>query len=421
MSHLLPRTWTSNALGGTRRQRATCHYNAYSPDPLSGREFQLDGDMAADVADAEIAITRLNENAAALVNTEALARILMRAEAVASSRIEGLRIGARRLLRAEVSEREGARPIDVTASEILRNIAAMDYGLANLSVGDNISLDLLLETHRRLLAGSIIREHGGRLRNSQNWIGGNEFNPCGATYVPPPPEFVTPLMRDLLEFCNDDSLPAVAQAAIAHAQFETIHPFVDGNGRIGRVLIHQILRRRGLAVRVLAPVSLVLAARAEAYVQSLTLFRYVGDVDSKEAHEGVNLLMGSFAAACSLAVAEATHFESIAQDIEGQWRSAVGNVRSNSTTDRLLKVLSGASVVTTNGVAEILGCSWNAANTAVNNLVTAKVLQQVTLGKRNRAFEAPRMIEAFTNLEMDLTTPSGLSGQESSQLNSEAD
>jgi len=413
MSQLLPRTWTSDAVGGTRRQRASCDYHAYSPDPLSGRQIQLDGDVAADVADAETAIARLNENAAALDNTEALARILMRAEAVASSRIEGLRIGAHRLLRAEVSQRVGARPVDVTTNEILRNIEAMDYGLANLSVGDKISLDLLLETHRQLLAGSIIREQGGRLRHSQNWIGGNEFNPCGAAYVPPPPELVRPLMDDLLNFSNDDSLPAVAQAAIAHAQFETIHPFADGNGRIGRVLIHQVLRRRGLAVRVLAPVSLVLAARADAYVQSLTGFRYVGEVGSEEAHEGVNLLMGSFAASCSLAVAQATQFESVAQEIEVEWRTAVGNVRSRSTTDRLLKVLCGAPVVTTNGVAQILGCSYNAANAAIENLVTAKVLQQITLGKRNRAFEAPRMIEAFTNLESALTTPSESPGQES--------
>jgi hypothetical protein len=129
-------------------------------------------------------------------------------------------------------------------------------------------------------------------------------------------------------------------------------------------------------------------------------------VGSEEAHEGVNLLMGSFTASCTLAVAQATQFESIAQGIEVEWRTAVGSVRSQSATDRLIKNLCGAPVVTTNGVKEILDCSYNAANSAIKNLVTAKVLQQITLGKRNRAFEAPRMIEAFTNLESALSTPS---------------
>lgn len=104
----------------------------------------------------------------------------------------------------------------------------------------------------------VSENHGGRLRTLQNWIGGSAYNPCSAEFVPPPPEAVSGLLDDLVAFCNDDALPALAQAAIAHAQFET-HFFVDGNRRTGRVLIHLVLRRRGLGLRVLAPVSLVLA------------------------------------------------------------------------------------------------------------------------------------------------------------------
>ena len=406
MSQLLRRHWTSDGNALSRRRRASCDYEAYSPDPLLARALRLDGDVAADVADAETAVTRLNDGAAALVNTEALARMLLRAEAVASSRIEGLRVGARRLLHAEVSPRIGAGQIDITASEILRNIEAMDFALANLAVGDDITLELLVETHRRLLEGSILKEHGGRLRDAQNWIGGNEFNPCAAAYVAPPPELVKPLLDDLLAFSNDDVLPAVVQAAIAHAQFETIHPFVDGNGRIGRLLVHQILRRRGLAVRVLVPVSLVLAAQSNAYVGALTRFRYVGDAASEEAHEGVNLWVGHFATSCRLAVARSTEFEETAKNIETGWREDVGSVRAKSATDRLLRVLCGAPVVTVNAVAGLIDCSFNAANDAVDNLVKAKVLRQVTLGTRNRAFEAPKIIEAFTDLGRVLITPS---------------
>src|SRR5207245_4929564 len=119
-----------------------------------------------------------------------------------------------------------------------------------------------------------------------------------AAFVPPPPELVAELLADLCSFCNEDSLPAVAQAALAHAQFETIHPFVDGNGRTGRVLIHLVLRRRGLATRVLPPVSLILATLASDYIKRLTGFRHIGSPTSRAALAGVNGWVASFAAAC---------------------------------------------------------------------------------------------------------------------------
>src|ERR1019366_1027589 len=108
---------------------------------------------------------------------------------------------------------------------------------------------------------------------------------------------------DLISFCNDDSLPGVPQAAIAHAQFETIHPFVDGNGRTGRALIHLVLRRRGLALRLLPPVSLVLATMARTYIGGLTQFRYVGSPSAPKAVEGVNSWVARFSRACTRAVA----------------------------------------------------------------------------------------------------------------------
>ena len=261
MSKVMKRRWQSD-LGGSglpRRDRVPCGYEAYVPDPLIGRKIVLDGDVAADVADAEAAIVRLNADARALVGTEALARILLRAEAVASSRIEGLEVGARRLLHAEVIRGLKEASSDVTATEVLGNIDAMVYGVDAVEPGGPITVDVLLEVHRRLLAGTRLEEYGGRFREEQNWIGGSSYNPCSAAFVPPPHEYVEELMADLCAFSSTDDLPAVAQAAIAHAQFETIHPFVDGNGRTGRALIHLILRRRGLAVRVLPPVSLVLA------------------------------------------------------------------------------------------------------------------------------------------------------------------
>src|SRR5665213_2429216 len=326
--------WRSE-LGGSglpRKDRMPCDYEAYVPDLLVGRKIVLDGDVAADVADAETAILRLNAEARALVDTEALARILLRAEAVASSRIEGLEVGARRLLHAELARGLHEATSDVTATEVLGNIDAMVYGVEAIAAGEPIQLDVLLEVHRRLLAGTRLEEYSGRLRAEQNWIGGSSYNPCSAAFVPAPPEFVAELMADLCAFCSTDDLPAVAQAAIAHAQFETIHPFVDGNGRTGRAIIHLVLRRRGLAPRVLPPVSLVLATLAHDYVSGLTASRYVGPRGSPEASDGANAWIATFAGACARSVADATAFEARAATLQVGWRERVGRVRANSAT-----------------------------------------------------------------------------------------
>jgi Fic family protein len=251
MSKVLLSQWPGNPFAPYRRGRMPCDYEAYVPDLLAGRAIRLDGDVAADVAEAEAAISELNADAFALADTEALARLLSRAESVASSRIEGLEVGARKLLRAEAAHATGVASTDTAANEVLGNIAAMNAALQAVGPGDEITLDMLLAFHSRLMADAPGEAGAGTLRTKQNWIGGSDYNPCTAAFVPPPPEFVPELMADLCSFCNEDSLPAVAQAALAHAQFETIHPFADGNGRTGRGLIQLVLRRRGLASRTL--------------------------------------------------------------------------------------------------------------------------------------------------------------------------
>jgi Fic family protein len=407
MSRVIRRHWIGDHSAPARKDRRSCEYEAYLPDRLAGRSITLDGEVAADIADAEAAIARLNVEASALIDTEALARILLRAESVASSRIEGLEIGARRLLRAEAARELGISPSDVTASEVLGNIDAMVFGVQSVGEHDEITLELLLEIHERLLADTWLADHGGRLREVQNWSGGSDYNPCNATFVPPPPERVKDLMEDLVEFCNDDSLPAVAQAAIAHAQFETIHPFVDGNGRTGRALIHLILRRRGLALRVLPPVSLILATWAKDYVGGLHATRYRGPATSEAAHDGINVWIGRFAGACKRAVEDASSFEQKAIAIEHEWRSRLGRVRARSSADLLLRTLIGAPIVTVNSAANLIGRSFVQTNAAIARLVAADILRQVSVGRRNRAFEAPEIIDAFSALERQLASPAG--------------
>jgi len=408
VAKVIRRHWQSEVSAGLpRKDRQSCEYEAYVPDPLVGRAVVLEGAVAADVADAEAAITRLNLDARRLVDTEALARLLLRAESVASSKIEGLEIGPRRLLEAEAARALGQTSSDVTASEVLGNIEAMVYAVTSVRSDEALTLEQLLEIHRRLLAGSRLEESGGKIRGVQNWIGGSSYNPCSAAFVPPPPELVHDLLLDLCRFCNDDALPALVQAALAHAQFETIHPFVDGNGRTGRALIHLTLRRRGLAPRVLPPVSLVLATWATDYVAALEGTRYRGRSASAAAHEGLNRWVGLFATACRRAVDDATAFDAQVQALEAAWRQRLGAVRSASATDLLLRALPGAPVLTVRSAAGLISRSLRATNEGIARLSDVGVLTQVTLGRRNRAFEARELTDAFTDLERQLASPRG--------------
>jgi Fic family protein len=406
MPELVKLRWLPSADAGLpRRDKRGCEYEAYVPDRLVGRRISLSGPTVADVADAERAVERLNRETRSLVDSEAVARLLLRAEAVASSRIEGLEVGPRRLLQAQLAVGLGEDASDVTATEVLNNIEAMRWAVDSLADVDRITVDHLLEIHERLLTETRLEQHAGKLRERQNWIGGSSYNPCSATFVPPPWDRVPDLLDDLCEFCSGDELPAVAQAALAHAQFETIHPFIDGNGRTGRALIHVILRRRNLAPVVVPPVSLVLATWSRDYVKGLTATRYRADASSQQAVDGVEYWVGLFAAAMTRAVADAESYERRVAEVQAAWREALGKVRANSAVDVLLNALPGAPTITVQSAAALIGRSEQAVNEAIPRLIDAGALKQTTVGRRNRAFEALDLINAFTDLERRLASP----------------
>ena len=408
MAALVSRYWpAAPGAGASRADRRGCDYRAFVPDALSGREIVLDGSVVADVTDAEAAVARFNFEAQALNDYETLARLLLRAEAVASSRIEGLEIGGRRLLREEAADLMGEGTTDVTASEVLGNIRAMQWAVAGAAERERLQVADLLEIHRRLLDGTSRERFAGRIRDVQNWIGGSSFNPCSAVFVPPPPEFVPDLLEDLCAFASADELPAVVQAAIAHAQFETIHPFVDGNGRTGRALIHVILRRRGLAPRVVPPVSLVLATWSQDYIDGLTRTRVAAEPESEVARAGLNRWVALFAAALRRAIDDAEAYEAQVEELQEVWSRRLGRVRGGSATERLLRRLPAMPILTVTGAAAAIQRSFLATNRAVERLVAAGVLEQVRVGRRNRAFEAREVIDAFTDLERRLASPDG--------------
>jgi Fic family protein len=198
-------------------------------------------------------------------------------------------------------------------------------------------------------------ELAGELRERQNWIGGNAYNPGRAEFVPPPPERVKDLMNDLVAFMDRSDLSPVVQAAIAHAQFETIHPFGDGNGRVGRALIHAVLRRRGLAPRYVPPVSLVLAADAGAYVAGLKAFR--------EEHAPDWILL--FAQAIERAAAKASELATRLAELQERWRERAGRPRSHSSAEALIVELPAHPIVTVATAQAFLGRSKQAVNEAI--------------------------------------------------------
>ena len=199
MATLIRSRWTSSFEGMSRRDRQGCDYDAYLPDPLAGWELALPADLVADLSDAEAAIRRLNATGTSHVSLEGLARFLLRAESVASSKIEGLEAGPRRLLDAEVVLAQGGDAADRIAVEVLANVAAMEAAVELGSSTDTITLDDLLGIHRTLMERSATPEIGGVVRTMQNWIGGSSYNPCSAAFVPPPPDTLDALLDDLLD------------------------------------------------------------------------------------------------------------------------------------------------------------------------------------------------------------------------------
>ena len=217
------------ALSAPARYRRACGYDAFVPGRLAELAVDLSGDVAGVLSDAENAIADLNGRAGP--ELAPLARLLLRTESIASSKVEGMQSDARTLARAEAN-RDTGRNIGRQAAEIIANIDAMEWAVEEAAGAEWVTPRGLRDIHRILLANDEWQKPG-ELRNEQNWIGGNDYTPCGADFVPPPPEEVPSLIDDLCAFCNDDELPPLLQAAIAHAQFETIHPFGDGKGRAG--------------------------------------------------------------------------------------------------------------------------------------------------------------------------------------------
>jgi Fic family protein len=254
---------------------------------------------------------------------------------------------------------------------------------AAIALADDLDTDAVLAMHRALLEESA-PDIVGHWREEQVWIGGGSVSPHNATFMPPHQDRVPALMDDVMAFARRGDLPVMAQLAIAHAQFETIHPFPDGNGRTGRALVQAMLRAGGVTRNVTVPVSAGLLGDTEGYFRALTAYR---DGDVRPIVEAMS--EASFAA-----IRNGRILEKDITEIAARWDSAV-RARSHSSVHGLKSLLLRQPVVTIKLVASELGVSEPAADGSVQKLVDAGVLTQATAGRRNRHWQADEVLAAL--------------------------
>jgi Fic family protein len=388
---LIPQTWHYDpTLLAPASYKRACKYDAFVPDELASVAVRLDAQLSGLVSEAEQAIRQLNDQGRPVLDP--LARLLLRTESIASSKVEGMQLGVRELARAEARAESGVTP-SPTALDLLANIDAMTLAVDDAANVPQFGVAQIAAIHRRLLERSLHKDIAGRIRTRQNWIGGNDYNPCGADYVPPPPEEVHRLLSDLCATINDETLSPLVQAALVHAQFETIHPFDDGNGRTGRALVHVVLRRRGIAPHFLPPISVVFAGVKDRYIAGLVRFR--GD--------GVDEWIAHFATATVRAARLARTYIERVRALQERWRQQLrttGNApRSDAAAWAIIDLLPAHPMISAPVAAALTSRAKGRVYEGIEQLVSAGVLLPLTSGRRNRWWEAEGLLELIGRLE----------------------
>lgn len=333
----------------------------------------VDAATSALIEHATDDITRFDEQMSAMPTPMPL--ILLRTESASSSQIENLSTSSRQLAFAGLGVSDRAN-----AAVVAANVRAMQ---AALDISGPVNADLILSIHRVLLEESE-PDIAGRWRSQQVWVGGSSASPHGATYVAPHEDRVADAIADLVEFGGRDDMPALVQAAVLHAQFENIHPFEDGNGRTGRVLVHTVLSQRGLVRHSTVPVSAGLLRDTRAYFSALEAYRE-GDLAP---------ILAQVATASRAATTNGRELAADIHQIRDQWMERI-KARTDSAAWRLADELFAQPVVNAPWVAEKLGVSERTARSALDTLASAEVITQTTAARRNRVWQAGEVLEAM--------------------------
>lgn len=372
--------------------RQPAGYRAFIPNPLPERApFPMDEEMQVLLSAADRAIGRLDAVTEILPNPDMFVGMYVRKEAVYSSQIEGTQASLTDLLEYEAEATRRGKDADI--QEVVNYIRAMNYGLDRLSEFP-LSLRLFREIHERLLEGVRgERKEPGHFRSSQNWIGSPGIGGItNAMYVPPPPDVAVKAMGNLEGFIRSDlPMPVLIKCGLAHAQFETIHPFLDGNGRLGRLLITFMLVWKGILQRPLLYISHYFRRRRDEYYHRLQAVRDNGDWSG---------WMRFFLTGVREVSLEATETAREILQLREEHRKIVGDAIPNTPTGLiLLDRLFERPTVNVNQVAEIIDRSYPVANDLVARFEDLGLLREYTGQQRNRAFAYEPYMEILARKE----------------------
>lgn len=369
---------------------------------LLGRDFTLSETTTTALSDAETAVTSAQSHADR-IGVSTIAVQLLRSEAIASSQIEGVSTPGHRALARAMVKADSADDFVLTnpATATIANVRAVRAAYDRAaSVAGPMTVDDLTQTHALIAqADRWLARHAGQIRTEQNWIGSDPHTPADADFIPPPPRFLEALLDDLCAFCSRDDLSPMLRAAVAHAQFETLHPFADGNGRAGRVLIGELLCRGGLAGAVVPPTSLVLSGQRDRYVEGLTAWRF--------APNGPDRWVTFLSEAVEAAARASQGLADDVADLKKRWQGMAAHRRADSSARALIEHLPGTPIISVDTAAGLLGRPYETARAAVTALEADGVLSQVTLGKRNRAWECVGLFALVDDLERRLSDGAG--------------
>ncbi|MFF2484866.1 Fic family protein [Microbacterium sp. NPDC058062] len=363
------------------------HIDVSIPPLIADLAFEAPPGLVAETERAVIEIATTDAEARA--QSHALGRFLLRTESAASSKIERVSASVGDYARALAGSRANPSAVSMVAAS-----AALHRMVQRAGEGGSILLEDLLAAHRVLMSDDPAESpYAGRLRDMQNCIGGSNHSARGALFVPPPPELVPRLLDDLLAWAARDDVPAVIHAAIAHAQFESIHPFTDGNGRIGRALISAILRRRGVARNVVIPLASGILAVRDDYFAALTSYR---------AGDPVPVIVIVCRSAVAAAVASRASMDEL-RALPDEWRRQLTG-RKSAAADRIIDALFDNPVMAAEELVAASGSTTAAAYTAIDRLVDAGVLTEITGRKRDRVWAATDALGELEELDRRIQT-----------------
>lgn len=377
----------STRAGQYRAQPSGCR--AFIPAPLPpSPPLRLEGELQRLLSQADRALGRLDGSVQTLPNPDLFVFMYVRKEAVLSSQIEGTQSSLQDLLAAEANLLGAkSRPRDV--DEVVNYVRAMKHGLARLGELP-VSIRLIREIHQELLQG-VRGSHltPGELRRSQNWIGPGGCGLAEASFVPPPPEELPQALGELELFLHQqDDLPALLKIGLAHTQFETIHPFLDGNGRIGRLLITFLLTENGILHKPVLYLSHYFKRHRQAYYDHLQAVRDQGDWEGWLA-----FFLRGVAEVSAEATDTARKILALRKEHRGQITSHLGRAAANG--HKVLEQLFDRPIVSVTDIEALIQTTYTAANTLVTRLEDLGILREITGQKRHRRFRYEPYVQLF--------------------------